>query len=71
MKIYYFNTTFISELRNISVEGDSATFIWADLGTNTDGTSYIELWPVIIEVQNGKITNLDFYEDSETIIGDE
>ena len=53
------------------MEGDSATFIWADVGANTDGTSYIELFPGIIEVQNGKITHLEIYEDSETIIGDE
>ena len=66
----YFPTQFIGEARDISVEGDSATFIWVELGTNTDGTSYTTLWPVRIEVQNGKITHMDFYEDADPIIGD-
>ena len=69
--IQVFPTSFIAEYRDISVEGDSATFIWVDAGTNTDGTSYDKLWPTIIEVQNGKIIHMDFYEDKEVIIGDE
>ena len=63
----YFRKPFISEFRDISVEGDSATFVWAEVGT-----SYTELWPTILEVQNGKITYMDFYEDAEhTLTGDE
>jgi ketosteroid isomerase-like protein len=69
-KEYYFPKPFIVEFRDISVEGNSATFIWADVGTTTKGASYIELRPGIIEVQKGKITHMDIYEDSETIIGD-
>lgn len=65
--IKFLRRPFINEFRDISVEGDSATFIWAEVGT-----SYTELWPTIIEVQNGKITYLDWYEDSETLLtGDE
>ena len=67
---YVFPLSFIAEYRDISVEGDSATFIWVDAGTNTDGTSYDALWPTIIEVQNGKIIHLDIYENKEVIIGD-
>jgi len=70
-KKYYFKTPFIGEARDISVEGDSATFIWVEVGTTTKGESYTSLFPVIIEVQNGKITHMDFYEDADPIIGDE
>ncbi len=64
---HYFVVPFIAEFRDISVEGDSATFIWAEVGT-----SYTFLYPTIIEVQNGKITYLAFYEDAErTLTGDE
>ncbi len=64
---YYFLFPYITEFRDISVEGDSATFIWAEVGT-----SYTFLYPTIIEVQNGKITYLAFYEDAErTLTGDE
>ena len=65
---YVWPKPFIVEYRDISVEGDSATFIYVEVGTTTKGTSYIELWPTIIEVQNGKIIHMDIYEDSETII---
>ena len=64
---YYFTTPYITEFRDISVEGNSATFIWAEIGT-----SYTTLWPTIIEVQNGKITYMDWPEDTEPILtGDE
>jgi hypothetical protein len=64
---YYFLFPYITEFRDISVEGDSATFIWAEIGT-----SYTTLWPTIIEVQNGKITYMDWPEDAEPILtGDE
>ena len=71
-KTWYFPDPFITDFRDISVEGDSATFIWANVGTSYPGAqvskTFTELWPVIIEVQNGKITNLDFYEDAEIIV---
>ncbi len=64
---YYFLFPYITEFRDISVEGDSATFIWAEIGT-----SYTTLWPTIIEVQNRKITYMDWPEDTEPILtGDE
>ena len=46
------------EFRDITVDGDKATFIWAELPPMSE-----KLWPVVIEVKNGKITYMDFYED--------
>jgi hypothetical protein len=61
-KGYYDYLTVPSEFRDISVDGDTATFRWAEVYTlNTN------LWPVIIEVQNGKITYMDFYENLTTV----
>lgn len=54
-----------SEFRDISAEGDTATFGWVV----TDPV-YTKLYPVRIEVENGKITYLDFYEES-TLLPDE
>ena len=54
----YFLATFTNEFRDISVDGDTATFTWAQVGPLT------KLWPTIIEVRNGKITYMDFYEDA-------
>ena len=63
----YFYTPFIGEFRDISVDGDTATFTWAE-----EGPMYTKLWPVVIEVQNGKITYMDFFEDATLIpAGDE
>lgn len=59
----YVTTPFISDFRDISVDGDTATFTWVEVGT-----SYTKLWPTIIEVQNGKIIYIDFYEDVETLL---
>ncbi len=71
-KTYYFPTPWVNdEARDISVEGDSATFIWVQIGKTTKGESYTTLFPTIIEVQNGKITHMDIYEDADPIIGDE
>jgi hypothetical protein len=47
------------EFRDITVDGDNATFIWAELTPISE-----KLWPVVIEVKNGKITYMDFYEDA-------
>ena len=55
----YFLTTSTSEFRDISVDEDTATFTWAEVGP-----VYTKLWPVIIEVRNGKITYMDYYEDA-------
>ncbi len=58
----YYLQKITSEFRDISVDGDTATFNWAEVyAKNT------RLWPVIIEVQNGKITYLDFYENATTV----
>ncbi len=54
----YFLTTFTSEFRDISVDEDTATFTWAEAGP-----AYTKLWPAVIEVRNGKITYMDFYEE--------
>ena len=55
----YFLTTSTSEFRDISVDEDTATFTWAEVGP-----VYTKLWPAIIEVRNGKITYMDYYEDA-------
>lgn len=59
----YFLTTFTSEFRDISVDGDTAPFTWAEVGP-----VYAKLWPTRIEVQNGKITYMDFYEDARRVL---
>lgn len=57
-QMYYFGSQ-PTEFRDVKVCGSNATFIWAD--TLAIG---IKLWPVVIEVMEGKITYMDFYEDS-------
>jgi hypothetical protein len=47
-----------SEFRDISICGNMATFIWAELH------ALPVLWPVVMEVHDGKITYFDFYEAS-------
>ena len=54
----FFLSTNPNEFRDIYVDGDNATFKWASVGP-----AYTKLWPIVIEVRNGKITNIDFYED--------
>jgi len=54
----FFLSTNPDEFRDISVDGDNATFTWASVGP-----AYTKLWPTIIEVRNGKITYMDFYEE--------
>jgi ketosteroid isomerase-like protein len=56
---HYFLSTSTSEFRDISVDGETATFTWAEVGP-----AYTKLWPTIIEVRNGKITYMDYYEDA-------
>jgi ketosteroid isomerase-like protein len=56
---FLLNVPYTHELRDISVDGDSATFIWAGVTE-----IYTRLWPVKVEVQNGKIAFMDFYEDA-------
>ena len=55
----YFMTPVTSEFRDISVEGDTATFIWVEFRS-----AMTKLWPTIIEVQNGKITHIEWPEDA-------
>ncbi|MGD8813763.1 MAG: nuclear transport factor 2 family protein [Anaerolineales bacterium] len=55
----YFSAPHPSEFREISIDGNSATFIWAEIGAMNN-----VLWPVVIEARNGKITYMDFYENS-------
>lgn len=55
----YFMTPVKNEFREIIVDGDTATFTWVQL------TSSIKrYWPAIIEVQNGKITLMEFPEEA-------
>lgn len=58
----YFMTPVTSEFRDISVDGDTATFTWVEFRS-----VYNKLWPTTIEVQKGKITLIDWYEDAETV----
>jgi hypothetical protein len=59
----YFNTPWITNFRDISIEGDTVTFIWVD-----EGTIYTKLWPVKAEIRKGRITYIDFYEDATTVL---
>jgi hypothetical protein len=53
----YYSTSPPCDFRDIAACGNIITFIWADLyGDNTT------LWPVVIEINDGKITFMDFYE---------
>ena len=54
----YFYTPVTGEFRDISVDGDTASFTWVELRPG-----FTKLWPTKIEVQNGKITHLDWYEE--------
>ena len=60
--VSYLNAPWITDFRDFSIEGDTATFIWAD-----EGASYSLLWPVKAEIQKGKITYMDFYENATTV----
>jgi hypothetical protein len=60
--VHYFYTPWITDFRDISIEGDTATFIWADAGA-----IYTKIWPVKVEIRKGKITYMDFYEDATTV----
>jgi len=62
----YYSTEPTGEFRDISVDGDTSTFNWAEIFK-----THSKLWPAIIEVQNGKITYLDFYEDGTTVFAGE
>jgi hypothetical protein len=55
----YFMTPVTSEFRNISVDGDTATFTWVEFRPAMN-----KLWPTIIEVQHGKITHIEWPEDA-------
>jgi len=55
----YYSDSLSCEFRDIDICENMATFIWAELQS-----SNARLWPVVIEVQNEKITYLDFYDFS-------
>jgi hypothetical protein len=65
-RVYYWGSP-PAEFRDIMICGNMATFVWVELHALR-----ALFWPVVIEIHNGKITYLDFYEDS-TIgsLGDE
>jgi hypothetical protein len=47
------------EFRDINICGNNATFLWAEfMGQNAI------IWPVVVEIKDGKIIYLDFYGDS-------
>ncbi len=54
----YFFTPVVGEFRDISVDGNTARFTWVEFRTGLT-----KLWPTNIEVQNGKIAHLDWYEE--------
>jgi hypothetical protein len=49
------------EFRDIVICENMATFIWAELRSVN-----ARLWPVVIEIHNGKITYMDFYDFATT-----
>ena len=55
----YYRSSPPCEFRDVAACGNTVTFIWADLfgGNNT-------LWPVVIEINDGKITYMDYYQKS-------
>jgi hypothetical protein len=53
----YYRLSPQAEFRNIVVCENMATFIWAELNALND-----LVWPVLLEVQDGKITYMDFYD---------
>lgn len=55
----YFMTPVTSEFRDISVNGDNATFTWVEFRSGMN-----KLWPVIMEVRDGKITLIEWPEDA-------
>jgi hypothetical protein len=63
----YYRSSLPCEFRDIILCGNNATFIWAELGAASS-----KLWPVLIEVKDGKISYMDFYENAtRESIGDE
>ena len=51
-------TPVTSELRDISVDGDTATFTWGEFRPALN-----KYWLTIVEVQNGKITHIEWPEE--------
>jgi hypothetical protein len=56
----YFMTPVPSEFRDITVDGDRATFTWIEFRSGMN-----KLWPTIVEVENGKITLIEWPEDAK------
>ena len=55
----YYSVSPPAEFRNVKACGNLVTFDWAELYAVS-----ADLWPVYVEINDGKITYLDFYEDS-------
>jgi ketosteroid isomerase-like protein len=55
----YFMTPVTSEFRDISVDGDTATFTWVEFTSAMN-----RYWPTIVEVRNGKIILIEWPEDA-------
>lgn len=55
----YYQVSPPCEFRDIAICGNTATFVWAELQSLT-----ALLWPVVVEIHDGKITYWDFYENS-------
>jgi hypothetical protein len=55
----YYRDSLPCEFRDINITGNNATFLWAEFKGK-----YAIQWPVVLEVKDGEIIYLDFYEDS-------
>jgi hypothetical protein len=53
----YFMTPVTNELRDIVVDGDTATFTWVE-----DRPGLIKYWPTIVVVEDGKIIHIEWPE---------
>jgi len=63
----YYRGSAPCEFRDINITGNNANFLWGEFKGK-----HVILWPVVIEVKDGKIVYLDFYEDSSSeLLSDE
>jgi hypothetical protein len=58
----YIKSAHTTEFRNISIDGDTATFDWVAIGA-----IHTEITPIKVEVQNGKITFKDWFAEPEEV----
>jgi ketosteroid isomerase-like protein len=54
----YFMTPVPSEFRDISVDGDTATFTWVEFRSGMN-----KFWPTIVKVKRGKITLIEWPQE--------